>query len=272
MQGSSSSWVPPRGTLGELIEAAAQRSQFASAKLSEVRAAALDTDAPTSFREAMRGDFVRLIAEVKRSSPSKGAIAPQIDATAQAMLYETGGAAAVSVLTEPNRFGGSLEDLRSVSEAVRLPTIRKDFIVHPVQVWEARASGAAAVLLIVRGLSPDALPQLADTANEAGLDALFEVRDEDEMTRALGAGARIIGVNNRNLETLVIDGTRAPMLIPKVPSHMIAVAESGIHAPSDASAAIAAGADALLVGSMLSASPDPVRAVSELTCFARVPR
>lgn len=227
---------------------------------------------PPSFRSALRSDRVAVIAEVKRSSPSKGAIAPQLDAIAQARAYEAGGAAAISVLTEPTRFGGSLEDLHDVAAGVRIPVLRKDFIVHPVQIWEARASGAAAILLIVRALAPELLAQLAETAREASLDVLFEIRDKQELARALDVNATIIGVNNRNLETLVIDPTTAPRLIPHIPADVIAIAESGMREPQDAEPAIAAGADALLVGSALSGAADPRERVAALAAFIRQPR
>jgi indole-3-glycerol phosphate synthase len=156
-----------------------------------------------------------------------------------------------------------------VAGMVRIPVLRKDFIVHPVQIWEARLAGASAVLLIVRALSPDQLAELASVTADAGMEALFEVRDEGELERALAAGANIVGVNNRNLETLVIDPATAPLLIPKIPAHVIAVAESGMREPADAQAAIDAGADALLIGSALSAAGDPRAAVEGFTSLVR---
>jgi indole-3-glycerol phosphate synthase len=262
-------WTPPQGTLGELTRAAYGRVHETETALPELRAEARDQAPARSFRAALRGAHVAVIAEVKRSSPSKGPINPGLEASEIARQYVEGGAAAISVLTEPTRFGGSLRDLEEVSRAVEVPTLRKDFIVHPVQVWEARVAGASAVLLIVRALPPDALRSLSDVAVEAGVDVLFEVRDQRELDRALAVGAAIIGVNNRNLETLVIDPGTAPALIPFVPPDVTAIAESGIQQARDADAAVAAGADALLVGSSLSGSDDPARAVALLTAFRR---
>jgi indole-3-glycerol phosphate synthase len=160
------------------------------------------------------------------------------------------------VLTEPSRFGGALEDLSAVSAAVDVPVIRKDFIVAPVQIWEARAAGASAVLLIARALDPNLLPELMACAHDARIGVLVEIRDEQELHRALAIGATVIGVNNRNLETLVIDPGTAPRLIPRIPDGCVAVAESGMTTVEDVRPAAAAGADAILVGS---ASPPPIR-------------
>jgi indole-3-glycerol phosphate synthase len=222
-----------------------------------------------SFAAALRGPALRVIAEVKRASPSKGAINPGIDAALQAAHYVEGGAAAISVLTEPTRFGGTLDDLAAVAARVTVPIIRKDFLVHPAQLWEARVHGATAVLLIVRALSPLELPMLMDVARECGVATLVEIRDEAELDRALAVGATVIGVNNRNLETLRIDPTTAPTLIPKIPASCVAVAESGMQTPDDVAASARAGADALLVGSAISASADPASAVRAL---AGIPR
>jgi len=237
-----------------------------------VRDKALDLPLPPSFRAALRGPKVAVVAEVKRSSPSKGSINAAINAVAQARLYADGGAAAISVLTEPSHFGGSLLDLSEVCDAVEIPVLRKDFIVHPVQLWQARAAGASAALLIVRALPPGLLENLTATAAAAGLDVIHEVRNAHELERAISAGASIVGVNNRDLETLVIDSSTAPALIPRIPAEIIAVAESGMGSPSDAEPAVAAGADALLIGSALSASADPLQATSMFTRFERTPR
>lgn len=274
MQASSRSldWTAPQGTLGELTRDAYERAALAASRLDELRDASRDLDAPPSFRDALRREHVAIIAEVKRSSPSKGAIAPQLDAGEQATAYVKGGAAAISVLTEPVRFGGSLDDLVQVAAHVGVPALRKDFIVEPVQLWEARAAGAAAALVIVRALEPERLVRLADTARETGIELLFEVRNEAELERAFACNAQVIGVNNRNLETLVIDATTAPTLIPRIPSDIVAVAESGISSPGDALAAVDAGADALLVGSAVSASLDPASAVTALAGFRRQSR
>ena len=269
---SKRGWVPPTGTLGELTRAAHERAAAVGDRLAELRAAARDAQPPKPFAEALRQRHVSVIAEVKRASPSKGAIAPGLDAGEQAMAYVRGGAAAISVLTEPSRFGGSLDDLADVTPRVPVPVIRKDFLVHPVQLWEARAAGASAALLIVRALSPSELEALMDAMQETGMQALVEVRDEAELARALAVDARVIGVNNRNLETLIIDVATAPALIPAIPSDRIAVAESGMKSADDLSAAAASGADAVLVGSAVSANADPasgVRALASVTRHAR---
>lgn len=268
-QNPRAAWAPPSGTLGMLTTDAFARAAASASELVEVRAAARDAAPAHPFAAALRGATIRVIAEVKRSSPSKGAIAPGLDARAQAAAYVAGGAAAISVLTEPSRFGGSLDDLRAVAPAVSVPVIRKDFIVDPVQLWEARAAGASAALLIVRALSPELLPRLADAAREAGLATLVEIRDEDELERALAINADVIGVNNRNLETLVIDVRTAPGVIPHIPAHCVAVAESGMTQPADVLPAADVGADAILVGSAISAAGDPTAAVRALASIAR---
>lgn len=276
MQGfvSTAVWTPPTGTLGSLTADAHERAALVASSLPELRAASRDLPPARPFASALRRDCLAVIAEVKRASPSKGDIAPGLDAAAQASAYVSGGAAAISVLTEPSRFGGTLADLQSVSQAVPVPVIRKDFLVHPVQLWEARASGASAALLIVRSLGPELLPRLVEAAQEAGLGLLVEVRDEAELERALAVQAPVIGVNNRNLETLVIDPTTAPRVIRHMPPHIVAVAESGMRSPADAQPAADAGADALLVGSAISASASPsddVRALAGIPRRARPP-
>lgn len=271
MQGffSSGPWTFPEGTLGALTRDAHERAAAVVGRLAELRAAARDARPPHPFATALRAETVRVIAEVKRASPSKGPIAPGLDAVDQAAAYVAGGAAAISVLTEPTRFGGALEDLARVAQAVAVPAIRKDFLVHPVQLWEARAYGASAALLIVRALSPDELPRLMDAAAEAGLATLVEVRDESELARALAVQATVIGVNNRNLETLVIDPATAPRIIAHIPASCVAVAESGMRTVGDVAPAAAAGADAILVGSAISASQDPA---GDVRALAAVPR
>ncbi len=266
---SNSVWSAPVGTLGDLTAQSHERAETVAPRLGEIRARALDRRPAYGFASALRGEQLRVIAEVKRASPSKGAIAPSLDAVSQASSYVKGGAAAISVLTEPTRFGGSLADLETVASEVAVPVIRKDFLVHPVQLWEARSAGASAALLIVRALSPDLLQRLADTALEAGLHLLVEIRDEEELERALAIDAKVIGVNNRNLETLVIDSTTAPRIIPHIPSARIAVAESGMSQVQDVLPAAHAGADAILVGSAVSAAANPTEAVASLTAVSR---
>ena len=261
-------WTFPSGTLGELTRASHVRASLVLATLPELRSAARDLPpapmAAEAFAAALRGPAIRVIAEVKRASPSKGAINPGIDAAAQAAHYVAGGAAAISVLTEPTRFGGTLEDLSAVASCVSVPVIRKDFLVHPVQLWEARVRGAAAALLIVRALSPSELPMLMEAARECGLATLVEIRDEEELERALEVGATVIGVNNRNLETLIIDPATAPALIPRIPAHCVAVAESGMQSAHDITPSALAGADAVLVGEALMRQADVTAALETL--------
>jgi indole-3-glycerol phosphate synthase len=262
-------WTPPAGTLGGIIDEAYQRAaRLRSDRVALERAAAVARGVP-SLEAALRGSNVGVIAEVKRRSPSKGWINSEIGAAAQARSYEEGGAAAISVLTEPRHFGGSNEDLTNVRAAVRVPVLKKDFHVDPIQLIEAKALGASAALLIVRALSPDTLSQLSETGTELELELLFEVRDRIELDRALEAGARVIGVNNRNLETLVIDPTTAQRLIAEIPADRIAIGESGVSGRSDVERLAEAGADAVLVGSAVSAAKDPVEAVRELSAVKR---
>jgi indole-3-glycerol phosphate synthase len=215
---------------------------------------------------------VQVIAEVKRRSPSKGWINPRLTAADQARAYAAGGAAAISVLTEPAHFGGSTDDLVSVRAAVSIPVLKKDFHVHPVQLAEARVVGASAALLIARALSPDDLLRMADAARQLELEVLIEIRDEDELQRALDAGASIIGINNRNLETLAIDPATSERLLGLVPPSVVAIAESGVSGRADVERIAARGADAVLVGSSVSASDDPIAAVAGLCGVSRVSR
>lgn len=222
-----------------------------------------------AFVAALRGSTVSVIAEIKRSSPSKGALNLSLDAPARAREYVSGGAAAISVLTEPTRFGGSLADLTAVSGAVAAPVLRKDFIVHPAQLVEAVSAGADAVLLIARALAPTRLRDLAARAAELGLDTLVEVRDEYEMERALAIPGCAVGVNSRNLETLEVDPAVGERLIPIVPADRVAVYESGVATVADVARAAAVGADAVLVGSVLSPAADGSAAVRGLCGVSR---
>lgn len=213
-------------------------------------------------------ESVRVIAEVKRASPSKGALAEIPDPAAQARAYEDGGAGAVSVLTERRRFGGSLEDLVAVRAQVSVPVLRKDFIVDPYQLLEARAAGADMVLLIVAALEEASLRSLHAAAVDLGLLPLVEVHTAEELRRAADLGAELIGVNNRDLRTLDVDLSRFEQLAGLVPEAAITVCESGITTVEDVVRARRAGADAVLVGEMLVRSGDPagtVRAMTEAT-------
>ena len=210
-----------------------------------------------------------MLAEVKRRSPSKGDIAPALDPPAQATAYRDGGAAGVSILTEPVHFGGSSADLAAVRSDASLPILKKDFHVDAIQLVEARVLGASAALLIARALPPDQLTSLADEGRALGLELLVEVRDEQELETAIRSKATMIGVNNRNLETLVIDPTTCDRLIPLIPPDVVAVAESGVQSRADVERYAAIGADAVLVGSVLSASLDPRQATRALTGVPR---
>ena len=200
---------------------------------------------------------MRLIAEIKRASPSKGLIAQAFDPVAQAKAYERGGAAAISVLTEPHFFQGSLEHLRAVREAVALPVLRKDFIVDPYQVYETRAAGADALLLIAALLDDALLRELLALTRELGMEALVEAHDADEVRRAVTAGAPVIGVNSRDLRTFVVDTAIVQNLRPLVPRDHVFVAESGIQNQMDATRARVWGTDAILVGEALMRAGDP---------------
>jgi indole-3-glycerol phosphate synthase len=225
----------------------------------------------SSLHGALSAPGVSLIAEVKRASPSKGHLAWIPDPAAHAGAYARGGAAAVSVLTEPAHFHGTLADLSAVAAAVDLPVIRKDFLVDAYQVWEARRAGAAAVLLIVAALPDEALVGLLEETAAAGLDALVEVHDVAEAERAGAAFAAaadappaIVGVNARDLATLQIDPGRFAACVDALPAGAVAVAESGVHGPADVERAAASGADAVLVGEHLVTSGDPESAVRRL--------
>ena len=216
------------------------------------------------FSEALIQEGISLIAEMKRSSPSKGPIRPDATVTDIVRAYEAAGASACSVLTEPHWFGDSLDDLVEARAACDLPLLRKDFIVDPYQLAEARLAGADAVLLIVAALDPADLTSLQDQAGEIGLDCLVEVHDEDELETALECGAEIIGVNNRNLQTLDVDPDTALRLLVDAPAGSIVVAESGITSNADVQRLEEAGVDAILVGEALMREDDPAAAVHAL--------
>lgn len=212
---------------------------------------------------ALRAAGVSVIAEVKRRSPSRGNLAPIADPAALASDYESAGAAAVSVLTEQRRFGGSLADLDAVRVAVDVPVLRKDFVVSPYQVWEARAHGADIVLLIVAALEQQRLEGLRERIESLGMTALVEVHDEAEALRAVDAGARLIGVNARDLRTLQVDRDTFARIAPMLPAGVTKVAESGVRGPRDLLAYAAAGADAVLVGEA-AVTGDPRHTIAEL--------
>ncbi len=235
--------------------------------LAQLRARALQVAAPPSFRAALAGPGVALIAEVKRGSPSRGPLAPDLDAVATGRAYREGGAAAVSVLTAPLGFAGSLADLSDVA-ATGVPTLRKDFLVAPYQVWEARAAGAAAVLLLAVVLDDTELRTMLSAVEEAGIDALVEVHDEAEMARVAaldpGIAPAVVGVNVRDLRDFSVEQGRFAQVAGGRPSGAVLVAESGVHGPADVVDYAAAGADAVLVGEHLVTSGDPAAAARAL--------
>ncbi len=268
----SKGWSFPAGPLGELTAAAELRARALAASQKALERAANQAGAVPSFAGALRDGAVAVIAELKRRSPSKGAINETLDVPARAGEYERAGAAALSVLTEPVRFGGSIDDLRAARAAVTIPLLRKDFIVHALQILEARANGASAVLLIARALPETTRENLANEARAVGLDVLLEVRDERELDHALRVDHAVIGINNRNLETLVIDDSVSARLLRLVPPGRTAVYESGVGGRADVERAAALGADAVLVGSSLSSSADGRAAAAQLVGVLRHPR
>jgi indole-3-glycerol phosphate synthase len=230
----------------------------------EKRAAAASPDGARFEAALGAAGRVNVIAECKRRSPSKGVLAKHYDPAAIARRYELGGAAAISVLTEPTFFDGSLEHLSAVRRSVGLPLLRKDFIVDEYQLLEARASGADAVLLIVAALEPGELRRLQAAAWELGLAALVEVHDEDELSGAIDSGARLIGVNNRNLRTLKVDVDGSYRLAARMPRDVVGISESGLQSRDDLDRLARAGYRAFLIGERFMTAPDPVVALGEL--------
>jgi indole-3-glycerol phosphate synthase len=248
----------PGAVLAEILAGTRARLAEPRRRSAALERAAGLSAAPPSFQAALRGGAgLKLIAEVKRRSPSGGEISPRLDPARHAAAYVAAGAAAVSVLTEPAHFGGSIDDLGAVAARVGCPVLRKDFIIDELQLVEARAMGAAAVLLIVRALPCEALRSLHRRAGELGLDVLVEAHTAAEIDAALEAGAAVIGVNSRDLEDLSVDRDAAWALLARIPADRIAVAESGIASADDAEGAARAGADAVLVGSALSRAAAP---------------
>lgn len=246
------------GVRADLAERQAQTS------LDELRARVERTPPALNAEAALRAPGVGVIAEVKRTSPSKGALAMIADPAGLACDYAAGGATVISVLTEQRRFGGSLADLAAVRAAVDIPLLRKDFMVSSYQLWEARAHGADMILLIVAALDQDTLIGLRERAESLGMTALVEVHNEAELTRAVDAGARVIGVNARNLKTLEVDRATFARLAPLVPAGVVRVAESGVRGPHDVLDYALSGAHAVLVGESLVTGGNPRRAVADL--------
>lgn len=242
-------------TANAVADAEARREQR---PLADVERAAFMRPAAIDALEVLRpADHVKVIAEIKRSSPSRGSLAPIADPAALARSYELGGASAISVLTEGRRFGGSLADLESVRTAVALPVLRKDFISTPYQVFEARAAGADLVLLIVAALDDATLRELFELIVDLGMTALVETHSEAELDRAGAVGARLIGVNARDLSTFELDRDLFGRLADRFPAGSIRVAESAVLSVADVAHYRAAGADVVLVGEAL-VTGDPI--------------
>lgn len=256
--------------LDEILATKRDEVAALAADRARIEAEAASAPPPRDFAGVLRaGPRIGVIAEIKRRSPSKGSLAPDLDPATTAKEYEAGGAAALSVLTDAPYFDGSLDDLRAARAAVGVPVLRKDFTIHPVQVHEARAAGADAVLLIVGALPDDGLlRELRELAEDLGMAALVEVDDASGLERAVTSGASIVGITNRDLRTFGEDLSVGERLCSSLPAGVIKVAESAIRGPDDATRMAAAGFDALLVGEHLVRSPDATAAVDEL----RVPR
>lgn len=237
-----------------------------------VREQADDAPTPRDLLKALRAETVQIIAEVKRSSPSQGDINAELDVAELVREYERNGAAAISVLTDEDYFGGSIDDLREARAAVDLPILRKDFIISPYQVYEARAAGADGVLLIVAALYPSTLKTMLDLTHELGMAALVEVHTEMELDLALANGAKLVGINNRDLSTLEVSLHTFTELAYRVPGDRVLVSESGIRNRGDVAYVAGAGADAVLVGTSLVSCEAPGAAVAELLGVAVMAR
>lgn len=253
--------------LSKLIEAKRERLRKAKMRVPEPIARRMAKDAPAvaSFRFALESEQrVKIIAEVKKASPSKGLLAANLDVPGLAKQYRTAGASAISVVTEEDYFKGDLAWVGQIKNAAGLPVLRKDFVFDPFQIYETRGAGASAILLIVAMLTPVELKFLHSTALESGLDVLVEVHDEAELDEALEAGATMIGVNNRNLKTFEVDLGTSLRLSPRIPDDRIFVVESGIRSREDVDRLIDAGADAFLIGEHFVTSSDPIAALRGL--------
>lgn len=267
--GAAPGLLAPGGVLGEILAAKVEEVAEARAAraLTEVEAAAWQVPPARSLARALRrrpGEPVRVLAEIKRASPSAGPIRPDADPVAIAKDYQAGGAAALSILTDRRYFDGDLGFLARVRTAIELPLLRKDFMIDRYQVVEARAAGADAILLIVAALDDALLADLHAAATAMGMDALVEVHDRGECERALALGARLIGVNHRDLRSFAIDLGLTAALAPAMPAGTVLVAESGLRTPADVARVAAAGADAILVGETLMRAPSPGQALRAL--------
>lgn len=264
---------PPPDILERIVETKRKEVLALGRRLPELRVAAESAEPARDFAAALRvPGSVAVIAEVKRRSPGAGPIRPDLDAVDLARSYQAGGAAALSVLTDRDYFGGSIEELAAVRRSVEIPVLRKDFVIDDAQVYEARAAGADAVLLIVRILDDAALGRLLELASELGMAALIEAHDADEVERGLAVGARVLGVNNRNLRTFRTDLAMTLGLLDRVPAEVVLVSESGIHTPDDVLLLGRGGVDAVLVGESLLRQDRPGDGVAALAGQPRASR
>jgi indole-3-glycerol phosphate synthase len=250
--------------LDEIVAATRRRITPLIKDRLDLRAAALGADPSAGFGEALTEPGLQIIAEIKRKSPSAGVLAPDLVPVDRATAYVAGGATAISVLTEPDFFAGSIADLVAVRDAVDVPILRKDFIVDSAQVYESKVLGADAVLLIVAILTDDELASLHDAAQSVGLDVLVETHTEHEVERALAISPRIIGVNNRDLGTFVTDLATGERIAPRVLGRAITVGESGVSSVEGAHRMRVAGFDAILVGEALVRAADPATLIADL--------
>jgi indole-3-glycerol phosphate synthase len=250
--------------LEELLTSTRARVEEAKQKVTEdvLEQRVASVTPPRPFAAALRRPTTTVIAEIKRATPSKGPLHLDLDATALARAYASGGAAAISVLTEPEFFKGSLEDLQAATRA-GLPVLRKDFVLDPFQILEARAAGADSVLIIVRTVGAE-LKELIATSVALGMAPLVEVFDDADLDRALEAGATIVGINHRDLETFEVDPERTAKLAPRIPDAVTVVALSGVSSRTEVEELAAAGAHSVLVGEALVTAPDPVAKLEEL--------
>jgi indole-3-glycerol phosphate synthase len=250
--------------LDDLIGSTRARIDEVKQKLTEevLEQRVASAEPPRDFRAALQGPEVAIVAEIKRATPRAGPLDLDLDAARRARAYEEGGAAALSVLTEPDFFRGSLEDLVA-ARGVSIPVLRKDFILDPIQVYESRAAGADAVLLIVRILG-DELRHLHSLVRSLGISALVEVHSETDLDRALDVGADLIGINHRDLVTFEVDPDRTRKLAPQLPGGVVLVALSGTTSRSEIESLAEAGADAVLVGEALVTADDPIAKLREL--------
>lgn len=267
----ASSQVPD--ILARIVDSKREEVAALRPHAAELRHRARDLAPTRGFAAALSAaDTVQLLAEIKRQSPSAGPIRPGANASEVARDYQHGGAAALSVLTDLLYFGGTLDTLREVREVVELPLLRKDFILDPSQVWEARVAGADAILLIVRILGDDQMASLFGQARELGMDVLVEVHDAEELARARAVGADLIGINNRDLGSFHTDLAVSFALAAEVPGSVTLVAESGIRTAEDVARLGAAGVDAILVGESLMRQPDIRSAAAALVGHPKHPR